>query len=106
MHFAKPALLGTAALTAVLGLGLGAAAPAGSVLAPASAAAATAKSYQNCTALNRAYPHGVKKSSGTKDVVRSHGRTYKHASKAYTSKALYNANTRLDRDKDGIACEK
>ena len=48
----------------------------------------------------------MKKSSGTMDVVRSHGTTHKHASKAYISKALYNANKRLDRDRDGIACEK
>ena len=52
MHLSKRALLGTAALTAVVGLGLGTAAPAGSVLAPAPAAAASAKSYKNCTQLN------------------------------------------------------
>lgn len=96
----------TAALvTAGLGVGLGAVAPAGSVAAPP-VAAAKAKAYKNCTALNKAYKHGVKKSSSTKDVVRSGGKATKKASKAKASKALYNANKKLDRDKDGIACEK
>jgi hypothetical protein len=96
-----------ALVTAGLGLGLGAAAPAGSLLAPApAAAAAKAKKYKNCTALNKVYKHGVKKSAGTKDVVHSHGKTVKKASKAKTSQALYKANKSLDRDKDGIACEK
>src|SRR5690349_11545142 len=105
----KRALAGAAAalVTAGLGLGVGAVAPAGSAVAPATAAAATkAKKFKNCTALNKAYKHGVKKSSGTKDVVRSHGKVTKKASKAKASKALYNANKKLDRDKDGIACEK
>jgi hypothetical protein len=106
MHLSKRALLGTAALTAVVGLGLGTAAPAGSVLAPAPAAAASAKSYKNCTQLNAKYKHGVEKSAGTKDVVRSGGKTIKRNSQAYVSKSLYNANKGLDRDKDGIACEK
>ena len=61
--------------------------------------------YKNCTALNKKYKHGVKKSSSTKDVVRSNGKTTKKASKAKVSKALYKANKHLDRDKDGIACE-
>ncbi|HEU5483357.1 MAG TPA: excalibur calcium-binding domain-containing protein [Microlunatus sp.] len=96
----------TAALvTAGLSLGIGAIAPAGSLAAPAPAAAA-AKKYKNCTALHKAYSHGVKKSSSTKDVVRSKGKTTKKSSKAKTSKALYNANKKLDRDKDGIACER
>jgi len=97
----------TAALvTTGLGMGLGAAAPAGSFAAPATAAAAKAKTYKNCTALNKVYQHGVKKSASTKDVVRSGGKPIKKFSAAKTSKALYNANTKLDRDKDGIACEK
>jgi hypothetical protein len=57
-------------------------------------------------ALNKVYKKGVKKSSSTKNVVRSNGKTTKKSSSAKVSKSLYNANTKLDRDKDGIACEK
>lgn len=74
--------------------------------APATAASSTdvavarAKTYKNCTALQRDYPHGVglpnarDKTSGTPVT------NFKR------SKALYRANTKSDRDKDGIACEK
>ncbi|XYY60247.1 excalibur calcium-binding domain-containing protein [Bacillus velezensis] len=58
------------------------------------------KTYQNCKALNKVYKGGVAKSSKVKNKG---GRT---KYKPYVSKALYNANKRLDRDKDYIACEK
>ena len=96
-------------VTAVAATGLSFAAssavPMGSSLAPATAAAATT-TYKNCSALNNVYKHGVKKSSGTKDVVRSNGKIVKKSSSAKTSSGLYAANKKLDRDKDGIACEK
>lgn len=106
MHVKHAMACAAAALvTAGLGASLGVVAPVSSVAAP-TAAVAAAKKYKNCTALNKAYAHGVKKSSATKDVVRSKGKSTKKTSKAKTSKALYNANKKLDRDKDGIACEK
>jgi hypothetical protein len=59
-----------------------------------------AKTYANCTKLNRDYPHGV-------------GRPHAHDHTSGTpvtnfkrSKALYKANKGSDRDGDGIACEK
>jgi hypothetical protein len=72
--------------------------------APTTAAAVpplvtTAKEYANCTALRQDYPHGVglpgarDHTSGTPDT------------RFYVSAAMYDANTRSDRDKDGIACE-
>jgi hypothetical protein len=94
-----------ALVTAGFGAGIGVVAPAGTAAAPAPAAAA-AKKYKNCTALNKVYKNGVKKSSTTKDVVRSNGKTIKKASKAKVSTSLYTANKKMDRDKDGIACEK
>ncbi|BAL87989.1 hypothetical protein AMIS_27690 [Actinoplanes missouriensis 431] len=63
---------------------------------------AAAKSYKNCTALNKVYKHGVGK-KGAKDKVR--GKT-KRVTNFKVSNALYKANKRMDRDKDGIACEK
>ena len=56
--------------------------------------------YKNCTAMNAKYRHGVGK-KGAKD--RSSG---KPVTTFAVNNALYLANTRLDRDKDGVACEK
>jgi hypothetical protein len=58
--------------------------------------------YKNCTALNKAYRHGVGR-KGAHDKVS--GRT-KPVKNFYVNTRLYNANTKLDRDRDGIACEK
>jgi excalibur calcium-binding domain-containing protein len=96
----------TAAALAVAGLNLATSGvPGGSALAPTTASAAVT-TYRNCASLNRVYKHGVKKSSSSKDVVRSNGKITKKSSSAKTSAALYQANKKLDRDKDGIACEK
>jgi hypothetical protein len=73
------------------------------LLAPSQAGAVTsAKTFKNCTELNKKYPHGVgrpnardKVSGGSKPVI-----NFKR------SKALYKANKKSDRDGDGIACEK
>jgi len=58
--------------------------------------------YKNCTALNKAHKHGIgrrgardKTASGTKRVT-----TF------LVSDQGYRASSRLDRDRDGIACEK
>jgi hypothetical protein len=56
--------------------------------------------YKNCTAMNAKYRHGVGK-KGAKD--RTSG---KPVTTFAVNNALYLANTHLDRDKDGVACEK
>ena len=66
-------------------------------LAPSSPAAA--KVFKNCTELNKVYPGGV----ALPGAVNSGGVTKKEPK---YNKALYNANKKSDRDKDGIACEK
>ena len=58
--------------------------------------------YKNCTALNKAYKHGVGKPKA-KDAV---ARGQKPVTDFGVNLALYTANKGLDRDKDGIACEK
>ncbi|NNU82873.1 excalibur calcium-binding domain-containing protein [Geobacillus sp. BMUD] len=63
-------------------------------------AAAKIQTYPNCAALNKDYPGGVARSASVKNKG---GKT---RYKPYVSKALYDANKRLDRDKDGIACER
>lgn len=72
---------------------------------PASAAPAP-KSYKNCTELNKVYPHGVGL-RGARDRT-----TGKPVTTFRVDKTLYNLNDGgfrqydLDRDNDGIACEK
>ena len=66
-------------------------------LAPSSQAAA--KVFKNRTELNKVYPGGV----AMPGAINSGGVTKKEPK---YNKALYNANKKSDRDKDGIACEK
>ena len=70
----------------------------------APATAASVKTYPNCTALHTKYPGGVAKAGVKYNKV--NGRNMKFKVKPYIATALYNANKKLDRDKDGIACEK
>jgi len=60
---------------------------------------AATKVFKNCTELNKVYPGGVARPG----AINSGGATTKEPK---YSKALYNANKKSDRDKDGIACEK
>lgn len=62
-------------------------------------AQAAAKVFKNCTELNKVYPGGV----ALPGAVNSGGATKKEPK---YDKALYNANKKSDRDKDGLACEK
>ncbi|GAB2855447.1 excalibur calcium-binding domain-containing protein [Nocardioides pacificus] len=71
----------------------------GTIGTGSTATAASAPTFANCDALHRVYPHGVglpgarDRTSGT--PVTSFKR----------SRALYRANKKSDRDKDGVACE-
>ena len=77
--------------------------------APGAVFASQAKAplkYSNCTNLNKLYPHGVGKlkardrtSSGDEPVT-----NFKRSTKIYLEAMKYNRG--LDRDKDGVACEK
>jgi hypothetical protein len=60
---------------------------------------AAAKVFKNCTELNKVYPGGV----ALLGAVNTGGTTKKTPK---YNKALYVANQKSDRDKDGIACEK
>lgn len=68
-------------------------------IAPVESVEAKAKSYANCKALNKDYKGGIAKTS----KVKNKGGKTKY--KPFVSKALYEANTARDRDKDLIACE-
>ena len=60
---------------------------------------AAAKKFKNCTELNKVYPGGVAKPG----AVNKGGATKRQPT---INAALYKANIKSDRDKDGIACEK
>lgn len=70
------------------------------VVATAAPANAASKTYKNCAALNKVYPHGVGKPNAKDKTSGKPVTSFKR------SAALYNANKKSDRDKDGIACEK
>ncbi len=76
------------------------------LVAPAGAgverATATAKTYPNCKALNRVYPHGVGR-IGARDRVSGSSEPVRNFKR---SNVLYRQNSARDRDKDGVACEK
>jgi hypothetical protein len=67
----------------------------------ASAKAKPAHHFKNCTDMHRTYKGGVAK-PGAKDHRKSGGHA-RHL--PYVNAALYAANTSMDRDHDGIACE-
>ena len=71
----------------------------GLVLSVAPSSQAAAKVFKNCSELNKVYPGGV----ALPGAVNSGGITKKEPK---YDKALYSANKKSDRDKDGIACEK
>jgi hypothetical protein len=64
-----------------------------------STANAAAKKFKNCTELNKVYPGGV----ALPGAINAGGATKKEPK---YDKALYTANKKSDRDRDGIACEK
>ncbi len=64
------------------------------------ASARVSASYKNCTALHKRYPHGVGKVGARDHTSGTPVTTFRRSNR------LYRHNKRLDRDKDGIACEK
>ncbi|WP_157622619.1 excalibur calcium-binding domain-containing protein [Nostocoides sp. Soil756] len=74
------------------------------VAVPAGPAQAATGVWKNCTSVQKKYPHGVGKAKA-KD--RTSGRpvtTFRRSDSLYAQ--AMRANKGLDRDKDGIACEK
>jgi cytochrome c2 len=75
---------------------------------PASAAmvskVAAATTFKNCTALNAKHPGGVAKVGVKFNLVNGKKRAF--TKRPTFSNALYAANRKSDRDKDGIACER
>jgi hypothetical protein len=70
------------------------------VLAAPATSTPQAGSFRNCKALNRVYPHGVGRFGARDHTSGTPVTNFKHSNR------LYRANKGLDRDHDGIACEK
>lgn len=70
---------------------------------PAEAKTKVPSPFQNCTAFNKVYPHGVGK-KGAKDKSPKPVKTFRVDTALYNKAMKYNSG--LDRDKDGVACEK
>jgi Excalibur calcium-binding domain len=60
--------------------------------------------YKNCTNFNRRYPHGVGKRFARDKTSGTPVTNFKRSTILYRRATSYNRG--LDRDKDGIACEK
>ena len=84
--------IGAVLTAAVLALGVAA--------IPAQPADAAPAKFKNCTMLNKTFKGGVSMNA----TVRNKGGKTKYAPTVNT--AVYNNNKGLDRDKDGIACER
>jgi hypothetical protein len=77
-------------------------APTGGVaLASVSAAPAL---YKNCTNLNKKYPHGLGRLGARDHTSGTPVTNFKRSTRLYKLAMSYNRG--LDRDKDGVACEK
>jgi hypothetical protein len=73
-------------------------------LPTADAVAAKAPPWvDNCTALNRKYPHGVGKVGARDRTTGDPVRLFRRSNVLYATAMRWNRT--LDRDKDGIACE-
>ena len=69
-----------------------------------------ATKYKNCTALNKVYPHGVGKKAAKDHTSGKRVTNYKVSNDVYAhndgGSKRYSGEHDLDRDNDGIACEK
>ena len=66
--------------------------------------AAVPAKWQNCTTVNKRFPHGVGRANARDKTSGTPVTNFKRSTKLYN--AANRANGGLDRDKDGIACEK
>jgi cytochrome c2 len=71
---------------------------------PANAVTLSAHKYSNCTDIHRVYSGGIAKAGVKYNKVSGRNKALKGNVKHST--ALYNANKKMDRDHDGISCEK
>jgi hypothetical protein len=78
-------------------------------VAPAPASTVTVPYvWKNCTNVHTKYPHGVGKANARDKTSGTPVTTFKRSTRLYNIAMSYNAQRgyNLDRDHDGIACEK
>jgi hypothetical protein len=100
-------LAAAAALTVALAVPLSPPAPAQAAAAAPSVAVSTSTArykFKNCTAMNKVYKHGVGKKGARDHTSGKKVTTFKQNTALYKKIIRYRSG--LDRDKDGIACEK
>jgi hypothetical protein len=68
------------------------------------ASAHTTGIHDNCTNLNKKWPHGVGRANAVDKTSGVKVRNFYHDTTAYRTADSHNGS--LDRDNDGIACEK
>jgi excalibur calcium-binding domain-containing protein len=68
------------------------------------ATAAVPSPWKNCTQVNKKYPHGVGRAGARDKTSGVPVTTFRRSTRLYRIAMSYNKG--LDRDKDGIACEK
>lgn len=73
-------------------------------VSPSPAQAHTTGIHDNCTNLNKKWPHGVGLKSARDHTSGTPVRNFFHSTKQYQLADAHNGT--LDRDNDGIACEK
>lgn len=73
----------------------------------APAIAADPVKFKNCSALYKEYPGGIAK-NGAVDMTKKKGKLVPASPKKspFVDDAWYAKNYKLDKDKDGVACEK
>jgi Excalibur calcium-binding domain len=70
----------------------------------AGASSAVPLRWKNCTQVNKRYPHGVGRVGARDRTSGTPVTTFRRSNLLYRTAMRYNSG--LDRDKDGIACEK
>jgi hypothetical protein len=60
--------------------------------------------YKNCTNLNKKYPHGLGRANARDKTSEEPVTNFRRSTRLYRIAMSHNKG--LDRDKDGIACEK
>jgi hypothetical protein len=90
-------------LTVVAAVGMSAA-PGGAALDRPAVATRAPLLYKNCTNLNKRFPHGVGKLTARDRTSGTPVTNFRRSNRIYRIAMSYNRG--LDRDKDGIACEK
>ena len=76
----------------------------GGAVVAAPAADAAPKTFKNCTAVNKVHAGGIARKGVKGNTAK--GKVVPFKTRPVFDTALYEANKKMDRDKDGIACER